>query len=607
MRVVLILLSLALPASVLAHDAAHEEQGGHLSGMVSCDFGDADGFSCARMDMLSWLDLDQLGGSRGNDIWGWTDPLDGREYALVGRFAGTTFVDITDPQAPVVLGYLPAHPDIVAGRSESAAVTVGTGDASKLCYAGDDGHDGDGVCGEEGSSWRDLKVYQNHAYIVSEQASSGLQVFDLTQLRGLSGPPVTFGETAFNGIFGSAHNVAINTDTGFLYVVGANRANGGLVIFDVTTPSAPTWVRDYAGDGYTHDVQCVVYAGPDTEHVGSEICFASNEDTLTILNVDNKAAIDIIARVQYSGVAYSHQAWISEDHQYLYSNDELDEVGDGDHTQTRIWDVRNLEAAHVERTYESPLWSIDHNNYVSGDYLFQSNYTSGVRVLDISDPTNPWEIGFFDTFPGTDAAIFDGTWSNYPYFPSGTIAVSDISGGLFLLQADFLTQALVTSDVSVDIGAAPSGVRVGDSTQHVVTVRNESGVDAPDAQLTVSLDGPLTLNALTPGQGTCSIDGAAGRCLLGALAAGTSVDVTVTFGAGATGSSEIAAMASALVEDTDGADNTDAVSFSVAGSSQPGPGGGGGGGGSGPLLAMLLAFVAIPVAVSRRSRGSVNG
>jgi choice-of-anchor B domain-containing protein len=597
MKRILTILALALPVTVSAHDAAREQSGeqsgGRIGGLVDCAFGNAGGFSCTRIDMLSWLDLNQLGGSAGNDVWGWTDPLDGREYVLMGRFDGTTFVDITDPQAPVVLGYLPAHPDIAAVRSEqSAEVVTQTGGASKQCVA--DGPQGsDGVCGEQSSPWRDLKVYMNHAFIVSEQAGAGLQVFDLTQLRGLTGPPVTFGETNYNGLFSAAHNVAINVDTGFLYVVGSNRANGGLVIYDVSTPATPTWVADYGADGYTHDVQCVVYAGPDATYVGREMCFASNEDTLTILDASNKSSMQMIRRVSYPGVAYSHQAWLSEDHEFLYSNDELDELNTGDHTLTRIWDVRNLAAAQVVGTYESPLWSIDHNNYSSGDYLFQSNYTSGLRVLDISDPTSPWEIGYFDTYPATDDAQFNGTWSNYPYFPSGTIAVSDINGGLFLLQADFLIQPLATSDLSVEVGTVPSGTRVGDSVQQVITASNTSGVDAPDAQLTVSLDGPLTLTSFTPSQGSCSADGEAGRCRFGTLSAGSSVTVTVTFGANATGTGEIAAMVSGLVEDSDGSDNRDETTFAVAGSGQPGSGGSSSGGGSGPLLAMLLLLAGV--------------
>jgi choice-of-anchor B domain-containing protein len=572
--------ALAVPLTATAHDP----NGGHLGGMVDCSFGAADGFGCARIDLLSWLDLDQLGGSSGNDIWGWTDPMTGREYVLMGRFAGTTFVDITDPQAPIILGDLPAHPDIDAANTERGVdLASATASASKQCST-----DGDGACGEEASLWRDIKVYADHAYIVSEQFGAGLQVFDLTQLRNVVSPPVTFGESGFNGLFSTAHNVAINLDTGFLYAVGTDRLGGAMVIFDLSDPASPAYVADYTGDGYTHDIQCVIYAGPDAAHVGQEICFASNEDTLTILDVTDKSDVQIIRRQAYSGVAYSHQAALSEDQRYLFSNDELDELSEGGHTRTHIWDVRDLETARVVETYESLLWTIDHNNYVVGDYLYQSNYTSGLRVLDVADPTRPWEVGFFDTFPANDAVEFDGSWSNYAFFPSGTIAVSDISNGLFLLQADFLGQALATSDLAVDLGASPGDIRSGDTVQWVLTVSNASGTAAPDAQLTLSLDGPLSLISFTSTLGSCVSEGDTGRCMFGTLNAGSSVTVTVTFGADASGRGEIAAMVSGLVQELDASDNRAGTSFSVAGSSPSDSGGGG----SGPWLVMLLALAA---------------
>ncbi len=46
-------------------------------------------------------------GTGGNDIWGWADPMTGREYALMGMTDGTAFVDVTDPDNPAVLGKLP--------------------------------------------------------------------------------------------------------------------------------------------------------------------------------------------------------------------------------------------------------------------------------------------------------------------------------------------------------------------------------------------------------------------------------------------------------------------------------------------------------------------
>ena len=282
-----ILLLLALPAP--AHERGPAE--GHRSGRIECSFGGADEFGCQRIDLLAHLSLDTLdAGPAANDIWGWTDALTGREYVLIGLFSGTVFVDITNPEAPVRIGWLPSHDEIsTCARAATARTT----------------RDGDG-CGEEGSAWRDLKVYADHAYIVSEAVGHGLQVFDLRQLR--DAPARTrFGETAWLGSFGDAHNIAINEDTGYAYVVGSSRHSGGPLFFDLSDPARPREAGGWAGDGYTHDAQCVVYAGPDADHVGAEICFLSNEDTVTIVDVSDKGAPVLLSRNDYSRASYTHQ------------------------------------------------------------------------------------------------------------------------------------------------------------------------------------------------------------------------------------------------------------------------------------------------------------
>ena len=147
-------------------------------------------FPSYNIELLSQLTLGDMGaggGVKGNDIWGWTDPLDNKEYALVGRSDGTTFVDVTDPVNPVYLGFLASH----------------TGN----------------------TAWRDIKVYANHAYIVSDNnGNHGMQVFDLTQLRSVVMPPVSFSETTHYGGFTKGHNLAINEDTGFAYLIGVKPA-----------------------------------------------------------------------------------------------------------------------------------------------------------------------------------------------------------------------------------------------------------------------------------------------------------------------------------------------------------------------------------------------
>jgi hypothetical protein len=79
-----------------------------LSG-VPCDDGRAGPFPCSGVDLESFLPRDAIGGGELNDIWGWTDPQTRREYALIGKTSGTSFVDVTDARNPVYLGDLPSH------------------------------------------------------------------------------------------------------------------------------------------------------------------------------------------------------------------------------------------------------------------------------------------------------------------------------------------------------------------------------------------------------------------------------------------------------------------------------------------------------------------
>jgi choice-of-anchor B domain-containing protein len=380
-----------------------------------CD-GQVGAFSCSNVDLVAFLPVAAIGGDRGvrlNDIWGWTDPETGKEYALVGRVDGTSFVDISDPANPVYVGDLPK------------------------------------TATSPGSTWRDIKVYKDHAFIVADGAGEhGMQVFDLTRLRDVENPPVTFTTDAHYTRIQSAHNIVINEESGFAYTVGnsggTETCGGGLHMIDIHDPLNPTFAGCFSDPttgrqktGYTHDAQCVMYRGPDEEHRGKEICFGSNETALSIADVTDKQNPVALSMAEYPNVGYTHQAWLTEDQHYLYMDDELDELnGLVDHTRTLVWDVSDLDDPVLVKEFLNPnTTSIDHNLYVKGDKVYQSNYTSGLRVLDITDPVEPQEVGFFDTVPfGDEKPRFDGSWSNYPYFKSGVIIVTSGYEGLFLLR-----------------------------------------------------------------------------------------------------------------------------------------------------------------------------
>lgn len=372
---------------------------------VPCEAGFAGDYPCNNIDLLSHIPLSDLSGSvSGADIWGWTDPETKQEYALFGVSGGVTIIDLTDPINPVYIGLLPTH-------------------------APNDG----------GQSWRDIKVYADHMYNVSEINEYGLQIFDLTSLRTLTGTgiiPLELEETAHFDGFGSAHNIVINEETGYAYAVGANECSGGLYMMNIQDPVNPTFAGCFDADGYTHDAQCVIYNGPDTTYQNQEVCFNANEDTVTIVDVTDKANPVQLSKVGYAGSAYTHQGWLTEDHTYFISNDELDEQTNGHNTYTYIWDVSDLDGPTLIGIYVADVPSIDHNLYTLDNYVYAANYQSGLRILSLNDVANGnlAEVAYFDIAPETDSASFDGAWSNYPYFESGNIIISGISQGFFVVR-----------------------------------------------------------------------------------------------------------------------------------------------------------------------------
>jgi choice-of-anchor B domain-containing protein len=369
-----------------------------------CAGGSAAGFPCSNIDLLAHLPLTSMGGGQGNDVWGWTDPLTGKEYALMGMTNGTAFVDISSPANPIYLGKLPTQTN--------------------------------------NSIWRDIETYGNYAFIVAEDSGGlpghGMQVFDLTQLRSVASPPVTFTTAAHYSGFKNAHTLAINTATGFAYAAGTNTCSGGLHFINIQNPTAPVGAGCFSADGYTHDVQCVTYTGPDVEHQGKEICFACNVDALTIVDVTNKNTPVMLSTTGYTGRGYTHQGWLTENQRYFLLDDEGDENNFGHNTRTHLWNVTNLDAPSVLGHYDGPVAAIDHNQYVRGNFVYQANYRSGLRILDITNVATGIlsQVGFFDIYPANDDRGFQGAWSAYPFFPSGIVLVSGIEQGLFILNPE---------------------------------------------------------------------------------------------------------------------------------------------------------------------------
>ena len=376
----------------------------NLSAQIPCENGMAGEYPCNGFDLQSFISLEEMDAIRGNDSWGWTDPDNGDEYAIMGVKNGTVFIDISDPINPIYLGKLPTHTD--------------------------------------NSTWRDIKVYQNYAFIVSEASNHGMQVFDLTRLRNISNPPENFNEDAHYDGFGSSHNIVINEETGYAYSVGDNTYSGGAHFIDISNPLNPIAAGGYSDDGYTHDAQVVIYNGPDTDYTGREIYIGSNEDKVVIVDLTDKNNPQHISSISYSNFSYTHQGWITEDFKYYILGDESDEINFGFNTKTIIIDLIDLDNPIHSFDYSGPTLATDHNGYIKGNLFYLANNAAGLRVIDISDISNGemTEIGSFDSHPLNDFAGYEGIWSTYPYFESGNIVISDREGFFVVKSSTLATE-----------------------------------------------------------------------------------------------------------------------------------------------------------------------
>ena len=183
-----------------------------------------------------------------------------------------------------------------------------------------------------------------------------------------------------------------------------------------------------------------MYHGPDQRYAGREICVASNGKEINIADVTDKANPTPIGSSSYPNVVYAHQGWFDDEQRYFYMNDENDEVaGVVEGTRTIVWDLTELDDPIVANEYIGPVRASDHNLFVKGDRVYESNYGSGLRVLDISDRANPREIGFFDSAPLNDndpghSSTQSGAWSNYPFFKSGVVIFTSVREGLFIVK-----------------------------------------------------------------------------------------------------------------------------------------------------------------------------
>jgi choice-of-anchor B domain-containing protein len=370
--------------------------------IVLCEDGEAGPYGCLNVDLLSSFTPGELDARSGNSVWGHVDTATGRETAIVGLDNGSAVIDITYPLCPEVLGTL--EPGVRA------------------------------------TTTRDVKMMGDYALVVAESQQHGLQVFDLRPLLDGSASgsvePVAIYRGTSQQPVSNAHNVVAVEGGDHVYIVAAPSCSRGLHIVDMSDPLQPSFVGCYDQDPDLHDAVCLKYDGPDTDHAGREICVTFNgADSFSIVNMEDKTAPERLSITRYQGGRYSHQGWLTEDQRYLLLGDEYDELRNGDNTRTYIFDVSDLDSPTFVGAYTAESGATDHNLYINDGLAYESNYESGLRVLDVAGVAGGElsEIGFFDTVPGSDTSGFEGAWAAYPFFPSGTVVVNGING-LFILR-----------------------------------------------------------------------------------------------------------------------------------------------------------------------------
>jgi choice-of-anchor B domain-containing protein len=418
--------------------------------------GVAGDFDALNIQLKSWHPLNTINAasSSGNDCWGYVSPS-GREYALMCVNNGMAVYEVTDPVNAAQKAWIP------------------------------------GVS----SLWRDVKTYDKYAYVVSE-GGGGIQVVDLASIDAGSAVLVN---TVTTGGTAASHNVAIDEDSGFLYRCGGG-ANG-LRFYDLSNPSTPVFVGQWS-DVYVHDAQIVTYTtGP---YAGRQVAFCcggqngGNVNTgLYIVDVTNKAAPALMGSIVYPNGRYSHQGWLTEDRAFFLLGDELDEGATQSLTTTYVFNVQNLSAPALVGDFKNATPAITHNCYTHQRKMFAANYRSGLRVFNVTSPgsvSSVVETAYFDTYPGDDAAQFNGLWSVYPYFPSGTIIGSDLERGLFVwrLGGPVATFSLV--------GTAPELVDPAGGTTVDVTIAAGVGqqLDLASAKMLVDFNGQTAEAPLAP-------------------------------------------------------------------------------------------------------------
>lgn len=443
----------------------------------ACVDGNAGGFPCENVDLVSHVPLNDFGlnPSAANDIWGHVDLNTGIEYAIIGLRNGAAVVSLENPYEPEIVGEI------------------------------------DGLR----AVWRDIKVYQYfdtsfakwraYAYVSTDGANDSVTIIDLSDLaNGIREVGKSSDDSSLHNIYISNVNystgVSINGHTPRLHSMGSDKFGGAHRSYSLANPEmlvpefSPT---EATRSDYTHDgTSFIVYddrvaTNCQRDDGECDVFVDFNENEMRLWDQTDGDSTKELGSGRYDYAAYTHSGWWTEDKRYVLVHDELDEQTSSnpvDRTNVIIFDVADLNNPQYVGRWEGPTPAIDHNGFVRGNRYYMSNYERGMTVLDISNPEQPTEIGYFDSYPVSDNAQFFGAWGVYPFLPSGLILVSDINSGLYVLKdntKEVAQGSLVFESTSTTLEEGDAAIftinRVGGSTGAVsVEYRTLTGSASED-------------------------------------------------------------------------------------------------------------------------------
>jgi choice-of-anchor B domain-containing protein len=372
----------------------------------------------AQLNVTFRSNLPYNGASLAN-IGGYVDSL-GNEYALVGYEFGLSIVDVTDPANPVIVETVPGST----------------------------------------SNWREVKTWQNYAYVTTEGCCDGLQIINLGYLPDSVQVKYWKGTGAIANQLNTIH--ALHVDNGYAYLYGSDLFSGAAVIADLADPWNPVYTGHTPGT-YIHDG----YVRNDTLWAGHIY-----DGYFAAFDVSNKAN-PILLNTQSTPGQFTHNTWLNDQGNVLFTTDE---VNSSYLTSYDISDLGNIQ--ELQRLQLTPgSGSIVHNTHTLDDYEIVSWYKDGIAIVDVSRPDNMIITGHYDTYTQGTGSGFDGCWGVYPYLPSGNIVASDMSNGLYVLTPTYIRGCYLEGTITDSVSGVPlNGATLTIVNQNITQQSNISGV-----------------------------------------------------------------------------------------------------------------------------------